>query len=153
MEIIIKFATIFERVDIETAYIGAKSLTEPTDYGRMRTLKADRELLRVFIDDAVGELTSESGRQLNEVKADANGLAHTLDIRPGLAPGVEMLLLHFYTDYVLQRWYMILGLDVEAARIRERKQAALGTFANEITEPDEPVAPGKIASPRRYSIF
>lgn len=119
----------------------------------MRTLKADRELLRVFIDDAVGELTSESGKQLGEVKADANGLAHTLDIRPGLAPGVELLLLHFYTDYVLQRWYMILGLDDEASRIRDRKQASLGTFANEITEPDPPVTQGKIASPRRFPNF
>lgn len=152
MDIMIKYDVIYHNVDIETAYIGAKSLSEQTDYDRMRTLRADRNLLKVFVDDATGKLTAGVGKYILSVENGGDGVCLAMDVRDGLEAGITRMLYAFYTDYVLERWYMILGLDRETDSAYANRGADIGQLASEIHSA-RPEKPGKIASPRRISIF
>lgn len=100
---------VFTEVSLASAYAGAKSADDSSDFSRVATVSEDSELLKRFWNDACGEVAS----RLKEftVAADMSDEGFQIDLElsgsydSAMTPSVESDLFSSVSSGVTARWF------------------------------------------------
>ena len=117
MNIRINFSDVFARVDMLTAYEGAKNTADPTAYNRVWATSGAAELLLPFFIECTSELF-DNIKDFGTYSTANNNVTFDLTLPTRLQNKylnnnvLTALFTDYYVYYLLSKWYLIAQKDI-----------------------------------------